>query len=64
MPYYLYECDFCGEFEHFHSIKDELTECPKCKSDGKKSHKPKRLIAKTSFILEGDGWASSGYSKK
>ena|ERR1700743_820348 len=26
--------------------------------------KPKKLIAATSFILQGGGWASSGYSKQ
>jgi putative FmdB family regulatory protein len=64
MPVYLYECRNCGEFEITHSIKEELNECPKCQAAGKEPHKPTRLIAPTSFILEGGGWASEGYNKK
>lgn len=64
MPVYLYKCeDVHGEFEHTHSINDELEECPKCKEDGLDAKKPKRLIAGgTSFVLGGGGWASNGYS--
>lgn len=62
MPTYLYMCPVCvKEFEVFHSIKDELKECPICHD---KEHAPKRLIAPGgSFILSGGGWAREGYSK-
>lgn len=63
MPTYVYCCDAHGEFEEFHSIKEQLEECPKCKAEGIKSDPPKRLIAGgSSFILTGGGWANTGYS--
>ncbi|MGI0058158.1 MAG: FmdB family zinc ribbon protein [Nitrosotalea sp.] len=62
MPTYLYECPIHGEFEHMHSITEELEECPKCREENKPSQKVKRLIAGgTGFILNGGGWASEGY---
>jgi putative FmdB family regulatory protein len=63
MPTYLYECPEHGEFEHQHSINDELKECPTCQAENRDSpHKVKRLIAGgTNFILSGGGWASEGY---
>lgn len=46
------------EWEDEHSIKEAAkTICPKCKQET-----AKRLISKSSFILTGGGWASSGYS--
>lgn len=49
MPTYLYRCETCQkEFEHEHSITEELQECPVCKA------KPTKLIAGgTGFILSG-----------
>lgn len=64
MPTYLYKCDTHGEFEAIHSINDKLEECPECKTEGKTSEAPTRLIIGTSFILAGGGWASEGYSSK
>lgn len=63
MPFYLYECLDCKkEFEEFHSITEQLQECPLCKANGKQSSPPKRLIASGStFILSGGGWANEGY---
>jgi putative FmdB family regulatory protein len=73
MPTYLYECPICGEFEHEHSIKENLEFCPKCelKAEGdltingrRTFQKVKRLIASGgSFVLEGSGWARDNYSK-
>lgn len=61
MPTYLYFCNDCEtEFEEFHSINDELKECPKCGS----KNPPKRLIPSgTNFVLAngGVGWAKNGY---
>ena len=73
MPTYLYECPVHGEFEHQHSIKEELEFCPHClkikdgeehiAGDGPKIHKVRRLIAGGgSFILGGSGWARDNYS--
>jgi putative FmdB family regulatory protein len=64
MPTYLYECPAHGEFEHQHSITDELEFCPKCQEENPSVlQKVKRLIAGgTGFILNGGGWAKEGYS--
>lgn len=64
MPTYLYECPVHGEFEHQHSIKEELEFCPKCQEEKKaEPEKVKRLIsAGTGFILNGSGWAKDNYS--
>lgn len=63
MPTYLYECPVHGEFEHQHSIKEELELCPTCQAEKSIDvQKVKRLISGgTSFILSGGGWASEGY---
>lgn len=64
MPTYLYECPEHGEFEHQHSIKDELEFCPKCQEEKHTSpHRVKRLISGGGgFILNGSGWAKDNYS--
>lgn len=62
MPTYIYCCEIHGEFEEIHAITEQLEECPKCKEEGKTSNRPKRLIANTTFILSGGGWAKEGYS--
>ncbi len=59
MPTYEYLCEDCGY--HFDVIQkiseDPLKECPKCNG------KVKRLINCTNFLLKGDGWYKSGYTK-
>jgi putative FmdB family regulatory protein len=66
MPTYLYKCEIHGEFEEVHSIKEVLTECPKCRDEGISPPKTiVRLIAPgATFILKegGSGWARNGYS--
>lgn len=64
MPTYLYECSIHGEFEHQHSINDQLEFCPRCKEETPPVEtKVKRLIAGGSgFILNGSGWAKDNYS--
>lgn len=67
MPTYLYECPVHGEFEHDHSINEELEYCPKCEAEAEGSpqrlfQKVKRLIAGgTQFVLNGGGWAKDNY---
>lgn len=63
MPTYLYECAAHGEFEHQHSIHDELKVCPICEKEGSDPpQKVKRLISGgTGFILSGSGWAKDNY---
>lgn len=57
-----YDCDtkFVQEFD--------AMSCPNCMSEqisGNEDYaKPVRLIAGSSFILAGGGWASEGYSSK
>lgn len=63
MPTYSYKCETCGgEFDAVQSIKDPpLDECPtKTDTGGCKGH-PKRLISRTTFVLNGGGWAKDGY---
>ena len=56
---YEYTCTSCDhEWEAEQSIKDEsLKVCPNC---GKET--AKRLISKSSFVLQGSGWAKDNYS--
>ena len=60
---YLYYCEIHGEFEVSHSIKEKLTECPKCVEEGVNPPKEvKRLISSgNGFILKGSGWARDNY---
>ena len=47
----------CGHvFETQQKYEDPPPVCPKCKSEAE------RLISRTSFVLKGGGWSSSGYS--
>lgn len=64
MPTYLYECPVHGQFEHQHSIKEELETCPTCvKENSPSPQKVKKLIAGgNGFILNGSGWAKDNYS--
>ena len=64
MPTYLYECPTHGEFEHQHSIKEELETCPLCEQENNTPpQKVKRLITGGGgFILSGSGWARDNYS--
>lgn len=57
MPTYDYACEVCGNEEELeHSIKDEPEiKCSKCNAV------MKRCISKTSFILQGGGWAKDNY---
>jgi putative FmdB family regulatory protein len=62
MPTYLYECPIHGEFEHQHSVTEELESCPICQVEKREPQKVKRLIAGgTGFMLLGGGWAKEGY---
>ncbi len=64
MPTYLYECPIHGQFEHQHSIKEELEICPTCQEENRMDpQKVKKLIAGGGgFILNGSGWAKDNYS--
>lgn len=61
---YEYECSVHGVFEVEQSIKDNKLEfCPKCLEEGNKVE-VRKLISKTSFVLEGGGcgWGRNNYS--
>jgi len=56
---YEYQCTACKhEWEEDQKITEQhIGICPKCKSQT-----AKRLISKSTFILNGNGWAKDGYS--
>lgn len=56
---YEYACTSCShEWEAEQKISDgALTTCPNCQEET-----AKRLISKSSFILQGGGWYREGYS--
>jgi len=59
MPIYFYECIQCGNtFELIQKIDSSNPECNKCRGE------TRRLISKSSFRLNGDGWEKDGYQKK
>jgi putative FmdB family regulatory protein len=57
MPTYEYNCDKCGPFELWQSIKDDaLTACPACGS------RVQRLLsANVGFVLKGAGFYQNDY---
>lgn len=61
MPIYEYRCNGCGkEFEAIQKFSDKpVKKCPRCSGN-----KVERLISKSSFVLKGEGWYSTGYAKK
>ena len=63
---YEYFCECCGrEYEVEQKItEDPLSECPKCREEGKDSSPPKKLISLSAFSLKGGGWGSEGYGNK
>ena len=59
MPIYEYHCDKCNVItEELQKVNDSAPTCKKCGSTLKK------IISNTSFILRGEGWSPTGYSKK
>lgn len=60
MAIYCYKCTECShQFEESRPICYR-NQCPACPNCGKETE---RQIEKTSFLLEGGGWAKDGYSK-
>ncbi|MCK5600575.1 zinc ribbon domain-containing protein [Candidatus Pacearchaeota archaeon] len=59
MPIYIFCCIKCNhEFEKIQAMKDSNPECPECRGE------TRRLISKSSFRLNGEGWEKDGYQKK
>lgn len=62
MPLYEYECPVCGRFEIIQKFSDkELTLCPTCQENGKKSA-VKRAVSAPAFHLKGSGWYKTDYT--
>lgn len=55
---YEYECTTCHyEWEEERRLRDPITKvCPECEQET-----ARRLISRTSFILNGPGWFKDGY---
>lgn len=65
MPVYVFECPNCLRQKDLLVIshkeaQDTIMECENERCEGQKM---KHIIAPTSFILKGPGWAKDGYSK-
>ena len=61
MPIYVLKCEDCKhEFDCFQKNINEDVKyvCSKCKSTN-----IKKIVAQTSFILKGSGWARDNYTK-
>jgi len=59
MPIYEYICPNCGKkIELLQRLGEKAPLCKECRT------KLNKIISKSSFILVGDGWSNSGYSKK
>ena len=57
MPIYEYNCDKCGHFEIWQSIKDDaLKACPTCGSGVERL-----LSANVGFVLKGSGFYQNEY---
>lgn len=66
MPTYEFKCEKCShEFEHDQKMSDPNPPCPRLVHGTKIvltcGGPTKKLISRTSFVLEGGGWASDGY---
>lgn len=64
-PIYSFECQKCHKIFDIFEDRNKLEHpnfipiCPDCKND-----KCEKVIAPTSFVLNGGGWAKDGYSGK
>jgi putative FmdB family regulatory protein len=64
VPIYEYKCPTCDKtFEVMASTSDPPPPCPTKNEDGTPCPgKPTKLVSRTTFILNGGGWASDSYS--
>ena len=58
MPVYVYQCQKCGRKKE---VSKKISESDKPEYCGYLTMR--KIIAPTSFILKGQGWAKDGYSK-
>lgn len=60
MPNYELECHSCKHtWDETLKITAPVPHCPNCSSVD-----TRRLISRTSFVLDGSGWAKQSYEKK
>jgi putative FmdB family regulatory protein len=60
MPIYEFKCDVCGKVtERISKVDYDMISCPDCDFG-----MARRIISKTSFRLNGGGWAKDNYSRK
>ena len=63
MPIYEFRCAECNtQVEQLQSFNDPAPTCPKCAETVNKLHRMQKQVSRSSFRLEGGGWARDGYS--
>jgi predicted nucleic acid-binding Zn ribbon protein len=62
MPTYLWKCKLCQQQTELQAAIADRDQAPDTVL-GDCTHDWQRIIAPTSFVLEGGGWYSQGYSK-
>lgn len=64
MPVYEYKCPVCDTtFDVKASVSDPPPQCPSKNDAGEPCQgAPVKLVSKSTFILNGGGWAANGYS--
>ena len=61
-PIYEYRCAECpASVEALQKFDDPAPNCPRCADTLKKLVPMKKQVSRTSFRLEGGGWARDGY---
>ena len=62
MPIYEYRCSECGaEVELLQKHSDPAPTCPRCADTLKRLVTMTKQVSRSSFRLEGGGWARDGY---
>ena len=62
MPMYQYKCPECGA--ELETLQKVGAPAPQCSTEGCVGHKKpmQKKVSRSSFILQGGGWAKDGYS--
>lgn len=63
MPLFEYKCSACGDSaEVLQKSDDPPPHCASCAIDRGLSREMKKQVSRSSFVLKGGGWASTGYA--